>query len=502
MSEGTHKPVGLLSGTWLVYLVFMAAATGVYFLITGSIKPTFYNLVGVAMLTGIFVGIRWHRPANTLAWYIVAFGLGLFVAGDVVFYSVYPKLLNMTAPFPSVADTLYLSSYLVVACGMALLIRRRGRRDYSGIIDAAIIAVGLVLVVWVLLVQPYANDPSLTLLVHFTSVATPLLSVLWVAVAARFVFTPAVHLPAFRLLIAAVLLHPIADLAYAWLVLNGGYSVDHVVNAGWLLSYGLFGAAALHPSMRELSVGSVGQETRTTLWRLALLGVAAMMVPVVFILDVVVDASNLDVPVIAEGSAILLSLVLVRMWRLLRENEGTSAEVRELNEGLERRIEVRTAQLERQATELQRSEARLSEAQRIAHLGSWEWDIITGDIFWSDEVFRLYGYETGAFTPTPERLAEVAEMVHPDDSDSFRKTVNDALYRNKTYDHNYRLVRPDGAERMVHRQARVIFDGAGNPIQMIGTVQDITEPSEWRANCERRTSASAARSTMRPLVWR
>jgi len=344
MSEGSQKRVGLLSKTWLIYLVLVAVATGVYFLLTGPIQATLYNLVGVAMLVVIFIGIRRYRPANTLPWYIIAFGLGLFVAGDVVFFNVYPNLLGVPTPFPSVADMLYLSSYPVVTCGLVLLIRRQGRRDFRGTIDAAIVAIGTGLVVWVLLVEPYAHDRSLTLIVRLTSIAYPLMSMLWVAAATRFVFTPSVRLPALQLLIAAVLLHPLTDFAYAWLVLNGTYTTGNLINAGWLLSYGLFGAAALHPSMRELSKDVMGEETGSPTWRIALLGVAAMMVPVVFVLDEVLDPS-VDLPVIAGGSAVLLLLVLVRMWSLLRENERGSAQIRELNQTLEEQVQKRTAEL-------------------------------------------------------------------------------------------------------------------------------------------------------------
>jgi len=122
--------------------------------------------------------------------------------------------------------------------------------------------------------------------------------------------------------------------------------------------------------------------------------------------------------------------------------------------------------------EIRQSEASLAEAQRMVHLGSWEWDISTGEVSWSDEVFRVYGYEPGAFVPTLDRLKEI---VHPDDRAAFREAIEGALYRNEPYDYTHRIVRPDGVERTVHRRARVVFDDEGNPLQMIGTVQDVTE---------------------------
>jgi PAS domain S-box-containing protein len=121
---------------------------------------------------------------------------------------------------------------------------------------------------------------------------------------------------------------------------------------------------------------------------------------------------------------------------------------------------------------LRKSEASLAEAQRIAHLGNWEWDVRTGEVRWSDEVFRIYGFEPGQFTPTLEKLMEV---VHPDDRELLRNKIDAALYRDEPYDFEHHIVRPGGEVRMVHRRAEVVRDEEGEPLRMVGTVQDITE---------------------------
>ena len=90
---------------------------------------------------------------------------------------------------------------------------------------------------------------------------------------------------------------------------------------------------------------------------------------------------------------------------------------------------------------LRRSEAGLAEAQRMAHLGSWEWDVRTGEVWWSEEVFRIYGFEAGEFTPSLQRLMDV---VHPDDRELLREKIDGALYSGEPYDFENRVVRPDG----------------------------------------------------------
>jgi len=115
----------------------------------------------------------------------------------------------------------------------------------------------------------------------------------------------------------------------------------------------------------------------------------------------------------------------------------------------------------------------LTEAQRIAHLGNWVWNIVTNELFWSDEIYRIFGLSPQEFDATYDAFLE---SVHRDDRESVEEAVNKALEDpNSEYSIEHRVARPDGSERTVHERAEVIFDDTGRPIRMIGTVQDITE---------------------------
>ncbi|MDY7034389.1 MAG: PAS domain-containing protein, partial [Thermodesulfobacteriota bacterium] len=121
---------------------------------------------------------------------------------------------------------------------------------------------------------------------------------------------------------------------------------------------------------------------------------------------------------------------------------------------------------------LRRSEARLAEAQRIAHLGNWDWDIVNNDLCWSDEVYRIFGIKPQEFEATYEAFLD---HVHPDDRDLVDNAVDESLFGNTQYSIDHRIILPDGTERIVHEQAGIIFDTSRKPIRMAGTVQDITE---------------------------
>jgi PAS domain S-box-containing protein len=118
------------------------------------------------------------------------------------------------------------------------------------------------------------------------------------------------------------------------------------------------------------------------------------------------------------------------------------------------------------------SGSRLIEAQRIAHLGNWEWSIKTGEIWWSDEIYRIFGLSPDRFESTYEAFLS---CVHPDDRILVEKSLNEALYEGKQYNVDYRIIRPDNSERIVQAQGEVVFDKTGNPVKMVGTLQDITE---------------------------
>ena len=129
---------------------------------------------------------------------------------------------------------------------------------------------------------------------------------------------------------------------------------------------------------------------------------------------------------------------------------------------------------ERKRTEeaLRESEARLGEAQRIAHIGSWEWDVKIDKLYWSNEVFRIYGFAPQEFVPT---FAKLMEVVHPDDRELLRTKRDAALHRGEPYDFEHRIVQPSGVGRVIHSRAEVVRGEEDEPLRMVGTIHDITE---------------------------
>ncbi|HEY9145456.1 MAG TPA: PAS domain S-box protein, partial [Thiobacillus sp.] len=121
---------------------------------------------------------------------------------------------------------------------------------------------------------------------------------------------------------------------------------------------------------------------------------------------------------------------------------------------------------------LRQSRESLAEAQRIAGLGSWEWDIISGELRWSDGIYRIFGLSPEGSGAT---YATFIQLVHPDDRARVEQAVKVSVEHARPYRIEHRVVRPDGSERVVQERGEVTLDANGNAVRMVGTVQDITE---------------------------
>ncbi|MDN3512237.1 MAG: PAS domain S-box protein [Candidatus Jettenia sp.] len=121
---------------------------------------------------------------------------------------------------------------------------------------------------------------------------------------------------------------------------------------------------------------------------------------------------------------------------------------------------------------LRKSEASLANAQRIAHVGNWEWDKEKNTLYWSEEVYRIFGLSP----QTSDTSYEIfLNAIYPGDREYVKKSIHEALYEGKPFIIDHRISLPDGTVHFAHCQGEVIYDTTGKPIQMNGTIQDVTE---------------------------
>lgn len=160
--------------------------------------------------------------------------------------------------------------------------------------------------------------------------------------------------------------------------------------------------------------------------------------------------------------------------------------------GLRREIQ----ELKRQLVDKTAESGRLlNEAQALTHLGSWEWDVASGTISWSDELYRIYGLK-----PQEREIGfeEFMGMIHDDDRERIQKVIGASVATGEPFVFEHRIVRPSGQQRVLYGMGKVILGADGKPVRMFGTSQDVTERRDveqaMRRSDERfRTAARATR---------
>jgi signal transduction histidine kinase len=321
---------------WWVFLLVMAPIVGLYLIGPAALNagPVF-NAIGISAVAAILAGIRLHQPKAKRAWYLIAFGMALFISGDVLAYN-YERVLGRPLPFPSIADPLYLAVFPAIVAGLLLLIRERNRGgDRSSLIDSMIIATAIGLLSWMFLMAPYAHDVHLSGLQKLTSLAYPLADLLVLSVALRLAVGGGAKSRSYYLTVLSIGVLFATDTAYGWEQLHGLYQPGSGLDGGWLVFYLLLGAAALHPSMTVVKGAAV--PARLTRPRLAVLAVATFVAPVTGLFG---PTKTSDRWVIAGSAIVLFTLVLLRMVDVVQRHEASAAREHALEQTTARLLEL------------------------------------------------------------------------------------------------------------------------------------------------------------------
>ncbi|MGQ7296601.1 hypothetical protein [Quadrisphaera sp. KR29] len=314
------------------YLAVAALAAVAYYAAPeGLVRDAVYAVCGLLGVVGIAWGVLRHRPQERAAWWLLAAGQLLFTAADTVF-AYYDHVLH-TSPFPSAADVLYLLAYPVLALSLWRLVRLApSGLDRAGLLDSAVLTVALTLVSWVALAHPLlaSDEPLVSRLV---SAAYPLADILLLALLVLLVMAPGARTASFRLLCASTVLLLVADTLYAALTATGDFTDGDVTSGAWIASYALAGAAALHPSVRELSsrsargadgaIAAGGTGSPLTRRRLALLAGAVALAPLTMAVEHLLGLP-LDVWALVLSSLVLFGLVVARLATVVRQVERSS----------------------------------------------------------------------------------------------------------------------------------------------------------------------------------
>jgi signal transduction histidine kinase len=300
---------------WLAYLLAGLAAVGIYFLVPWDSpgQAAIYDGIGFSSAAAIVAGTLLNRPSRQLPWLFFAAGMLAFAVGDTIF-NLYAYVWDAPAPIPSAADVFYLAGYPVIAAGLAVLIRGFGSGERrAGLVDAALFTVAFALAQWVFLMKDLVHGSG-SFAEKAVAASYPGMDIVLLSGLAVFWLCPAWRAVAYRYLAASIVLLLVADEIYG--TSPSTYANAGWLDTGWLLSYVLWGVAALHPSMTELSRSGATAQPRLTRARLATLAATLLTAPVVLLIQRA-TGGGIESVALVVGATLLSLLVLARLAGLI-----------------------------------------------------------------------------------------------------------------------------------------------------------------------------------------
>ncbi len=315
---------------WLWYACGGAALTAVYLMLPVPRPGWLFNAIAISSPIAIVIAVRLWAPQTRLPWYLFALGQALFVAGDVITYN-YPTFFGKDLPFPSIGDVFYLSVYPCLVAGILLLVRSRNPGgDRDSVIDSLIVAIGVSTVSWVFLLSPQARDAGASVLVKLTGMGYPVMDLILLTVVVRLAIGGGRRPMSFYLMAAAAIALFVTDFKYSYISVTGDiYDQSGLLETGWATFYILWGAAALHASMRVLSERTPDVLPRLSRGRLTVLAFASLLAPGVMMIQHLRRVPG-DLPVLIGASVALFLLVVMRIAGLVRKQEQSAIRERAL----------------------------------------------------------------------------------------------------------------------------------------------------------------------------
>ena len=289
---------------------WIAALTALYYAAPGW-HVVVWGVIGVCSVAAIAVGTWRNRPRRISPWCFLAMALVMFVTGNTV-NNLPQSVMQRHDWLPTLVGALYLAIFPLLIVAVVMLTRAgAGNRDPASLMDSLALACGVGLLLWTVLVAPHLRDPNLTLLDSITAILFPLGDLALVAAVTRLMIAVR-RSPAVLLLIFGAAGLFVSDVLYGLAQLHGQWQRGTVVDLGWIAFYGLWGAAALHPSMVELTKPRILRQPSASLRRLLLPGLSCLIGPSVLLAEAV-SGSVRDGMAIAVISTMTLGLSLPRV---------------------------------------------------------------------------------------------------------------------------------------------------------------------------------------------
>ncbi|MGZ6569216.1 MAG: ATP-binding protein [Solirubrobacteraceae bacterium] len=453
-----HGLVAAVAGVSALFLVWLILQLG------GVQVTQAIDDLGEMVAAMLAAGACWvaggRQGPNRLrrGWRLLALSSLCWAMGEAI-WSWYEVVVGVDVPFPSLADAGFLLAVpLAVAGILAFFCPAAGTiSKLRVLIDALIVGSAMLVISWLLVLGPVYGSGSGPLFAQVISLAYPVGDVIVlstvVIVAAR--TRSSERLPFAWIGVAMVAL-AVSDSAFAYLIQDGGYGREQLVDTGWVVGFLILALAAIRPAP--------GKPVRPRPAAQAILPYIPVLAALVVLAGHALQAHSLG-GFGRWATLALLFFVLVRQVLVLHENSS-------LTRGLEAKVQERTLELQHSERRARESRRHLAAAQIAAGMGSWELDEATGRVLWSGAITRLHNLSEN----TLPSVEAVVRNLAPDDAAELLSRRQECLVTGDSFELDYVVLPNDlGEARLVHLHCSRTRNGDGSPKGLLGTCQDVTD---------------------------
>jgi diguanylate cyclase (GGDEF)-like protein/PAS domain S-box-containing protein len=301
---------------WKIYGGVGALGSLAYPWLPESVQSLWYEAVGASVAAALLLAAAASRRSDRSPWLFFAAAQATYTLADIAWNITFARYGEV--PTASYLDVLYFLYYPLAALGLVQLLRRRNAgRELDAAIDALIAGVAVTMLALVVF-RPILEDETITPIERSVSLGYPACDIVLLVLAMRLAIGAGRRCVSFRLLLASLVVTTVADLCFAALTWRSSYTVGGLLDVVWLLGYVAFGLAALHPSRVELTQPS--SDHPNPLHRVGLLAMAGLLPPSLLVLASALG-EQVGLPLVSVGSTVLYLLVLLRVVRLVRQQQ-------------------------------------------------------------------------------------------------------------------------------------------------------------------------------------
>ena len=437
------------------------------------------------LLISFAAGLRCWLAGNKytgrirLGWRFFAAGCFAWSLG-LLYWAYQEVVLQQLTPFPAFSDVGFLLMSPLFLIGFYYFKSDSSQRKLKllDISQLGIIACAILLIHQIVFIEPiFQSKESFLYILVATSYPVVYMSVAVYTLVNYYLRNKVIPNQAYNFIFIGYLSQALIDSVYAYSLLGKSYAVGNYIDVFWIISFCITYAGAVL-SENKKNIEAENEKVEKVLKFNYTVSSIILFTLAVFVWLFFEEINPVDFTYITPTFSLLIFFVALYQMMNSYENKKLYLRVLDSEKSFSRKLELevenRTRQLEAEIVEHKYTTQQLNQAQRIGKIGHWKWDIASDEVYWSDEIYNIFGISK---KDTKLTYNDFLEHVIPEEKALIEAAVDRALKQGTEFSIDHRILSEDGSEKWVHEEGVVKFkdEDKTQPVSMLGTVQDISE---------------------------